>query len=501
MIPDTIVMTQLEEYFEKYQKNIIGHDKTFISPYGEQKIVYADWTASGRLYEPIERILHDDFYPLVGNTHTETNITGSSMTLAYHNALHIIKNHVNAGPNDLILSTGSGMTGVVNKFQRILGLKVYEKHRKFIKLPIEDIPLVLITHMEHHSNQTTWLETIADVEIINADENGQVDLNHLKELLETYKERKVKYAAITSCSNVTGLITPYFEIAEIMHRAGGYIFVDFACSAPYVNIDMHPEKEEQKLDAIYFSPHKFLGGPGTAGVLIFCKTLYNNTIPDDPGGGTVDWTNPWGKHKYLDDIEMREDGGTPSFLQTIKSALCVKLKEEIGSDKMLAREKEQMSILWYGLEQIPNLHLLAANQPKRLCVFSFYIDDLHYNLGVRLLNDRFGIQVRGGCSCAGTYGHYLLHVDEQMSDEITSAITIGDLSAKPGWIRMSIHPTMSNREIEYLLAAVKDMAKYFEDWSKDYEYSSKTNEYAFKKTEFVQDLQTEINRLFETPLV
>ena len=346
-------MSQLETYFAKYRENIIGVDHPFNSPYGEQKIAYADWTASGRLYGPIEKKLHDEFYPLVGNTHTETNVTGSSMTIAYHNALGIIKKHVNAGPNDLIISTGSGMTGVINKFQRILGLKVYEKHRKFIDIPVEDRPMVFITHMEHHSNQTTWLETIADVEIINADENGQVDLEHFKSLIEQYKYRKIKYAAVTSCSNVTGLITPYFEMAEIIHAAGGRIFVDFACSAPYVDINMHPEKEEQRLDAIYFSPHKFLGGPGTTGVLIFCKSLYDNTIPDNPGGGTVDWTNPWGSHKYLDDIEMREDGGTPSFLQTIKSALCVRLKEEMGTKNIIAREEEQLGMRSGSSESLP----------------------------------------------------------------------------------------------------------------------------------------------------
>jgi selenocysteine lyase/cysteine desulfurase len=494
-------MSSLESYFAKFRENIIGVDQKFSSPYGEQKIVYADWTASGRLYEPIENILQKDFYPLVGNTHTETNITGSSMTIAYHNALHIIKKHVNAGPNDLIISTGSGMTGVINKFQRILGLKVYEKHRKYIDIPVEDRPLVFITHMEHHSNQTTWLETIADVEIINPDENGQVDLKHFKDLLEQYKYRKIKFAAVTACSNVTGLITPYFEMAELIHAVGGRIFVDFACSAPYVDVNMHPEKEEQRLDAIYFSPHKFLGGPGTTGALIFCKSLYDNTIPDNPGGGTVDWTNPWGKHKYLDDIEMREDGGTPSFLQTIKSALCVKLKDEMGTKNIIEREEEQLAILWDGLKEIPNLHLLAENQPKRLGVISFYIDDLHYNLGVRLLNDKYGIQVRGGCSCAGTYGHYLLHVDHETSDQITESISHGDLSAKPGWIRMSIHPTMNDGEIKYLLTAVKEMAENFEVWSEDYEYSSKTNEYAFKKAEVAKELEENIFSLFETPLV
>ncbi|MEN8248600.1 MAG: aminotransferase class V-fold PLP-dependent enzyme [Bacteroidota bacterium] len=493
-------MSQLEEYFKQYRENIIGIDKTFESPYGEKNIIYADWTASGRLYGPIEDKLRKDFYPLVANTHTETNITGSSMTLAYHNALHIIKKHVNAGPMDLIISTNSGMTGVVNKFQRILGLKVYEKHRKYIDLPIEERPLVFITHMEHHSNQTTWLETIADVEIINPDENGQVDLNHFKKLLEQYQYRKVKYAAVTACSNVTGMITPYYEMAELIHAAGGQIFVDFACSAPYVDVNMHPEKEEQKLDAIYFSPHKFLGGPGSSGVLIFCKSLYDNTIPDNPGGGTVDWTNPWGKHKYLDDIEMREDGGTPSFLQTIKSALCVKLKEEIGTDNILKREHEQMDILWNGLKAIPNLKILAERQSDRLGIISFYIESLHYNLGVRLLNDRFGIQVRGGCSCAGTYGHYLLHVDHETSDKITIAITQGDLSAKPGWIRMSVHPAMTNEEVQFLLDSVKELAEKHEEWGKDYEYSSQTNEYAYLKQDISGNLERKIEKLFEESL-
>ena len=193
-------MSELESYFKKFRNNIIGIDTSFESPYGEKKIVYTDWTASGRLYEPIETKMREDFFPLVGNTHTETNITGSSMTLAYHNSLHLIKKHVNAGPTDLIISTSSGMTGVVNKFQRILGLKVYEKHRQFIDFPLEERPLVFITHMEHHSNQTTWLETIADVEIINPDSQGMIDLDHFAELLAKHKSRKVKYAAVTACS-------------------------------------------------------------------------------------------------------------------------------------------------------------------------------------------------------------------------------------------------------------------------------------------------------------
>jgi len=430
----------LELYFKPFRENIIGYNQAFQTPNGEQKIVYADWTASGRLYRPIEEKMRDQFGPFVGNTHTETTVTGTSMTKAYHRAHKIIKQHVNAGPDDVILTMGSGMTGAINKFQRILGLKVPEQFTDLIKIPDEQRPIVFVTHMEHHSNHTSWLETIADVRCILPDEEGYIDLNHLERLLEEHKNRKTKIASVTACSNVSGIQTDYHEIARLMHQHNGLCFVDFACSAPYVNINMHRKDPLEKLDAIYFSPHKFLGGPGTPGVLIFDKKLYKNRVPDMPGGGTVAWTNPWGGHSYFDDIEIREDGGTPAFLQTIKAALCIQLKEKMGVENMLHREEEMLNILFDGLKQIPTVHILAGQVEKRLGVVSFYIDGIHFNLAVKLLNDRFGIQTRGGCSCAGTYGHYLLNINEEISRSITSKIDEGDLSSKPGWVRISIHP-------------------------------------------------------------
>ena len=253
-----------------------------------------------------------------------------------------------------------------------------------------------------------------------------------------------------------------------MHQAGGYCFVDFACSAPYVEIDMHPKRKGTDLDAIFFSPHKFLGGPGSAGVLVFNRSLYKNTIPDNPGGGTVDWTNPWGQHKYIDDIEAREDGGTPSFLQTIKAAMCITLKNEMGIENILTREHQLLDLLWDKLAKVPNLEILAPQHRSRLAVISFYIKDLHYNLGVRLLNDKFGIQCRGGCSCAGTYGHYLLNIDQSQSKEITDLIDQGDLSEKPGWIRVSLHPTMTNAEVEHIGDSIKELADNHKQWMDEY---------------------------------
>jgi selenocysteine lyase/cysteine desulfurase len=369
------------------------------------------------------------------------------------------------------------MTGVVNKFQRILGLKLHEKFRPLCDSQIIDRPIVFCSHMEHHSNQTSWLETIADVRIINANDEGLMDLQHLKNLLQEFKNRKVKIAAITSCSNVTGIKTPYYEVAKLMHENGGLCFVDFAASAPYININMRPDDELEHLDAIYFSPHKFLGGPGSSGILIFDQKLYNNKIPDNPGGGTVDWTNPWGEHKYLEQIEAREDGGTPGFLQTIRVALCIKLKEKMGVKNILQREEEMMEILWNGMAKIAGLHILADNIPQRLGIISFYIEDLHYNLGVKLLNDRFGIQVRGGCSCAGTYGHYLLHVSHEKSKKITNQINIGNLLEKPGWIRLSINPVMTNEELFIILDSIHQLSKNHKEWKKDYRYQLNTNEF------------------------
>ncbi|MFA7228762.1 MAG: aminotransferase class V-fold PLP-dependent enzyme, partial [Melioribacteraceae bacterium] len=335
---------ELEQYFSKFRDSIIGANQQFDSPYGKKLILYADWIASGRLYEPIEKVLHERFYPYVGNTHSESSVTGTYMTRAYSDAKKIIKNHVNADKDDVIIFAGYGMTAAVNKFQRMLGLRICEQLNKYTTIPEEEIPVVFLTHMEHHSNQTSWLETICEVVVIEPDEAGMVDLSHFEELLKKYEYRKRKIGSFTAASNVTGIQPPYHRMAKMMHHYGGLCFVDFAAAAPYIDINMHPDDPLEKLDAVFFSPHKFLGGPGTSGVLIFDSKLYKRRIPDNPGGGTVDWTNPWGQHKYLEDIELREDGGTPGFLQTIKTALAIKLKEEIGTKNILVREHELLEI-------------------------------------------------------------------------------------------------------------------------------------------------------------
>lgn len=470
-------MVNLSEYFSEFRKEIVGADQEYTTQFGKQKMIYADWVASGRLYRPIEERILEIIGPWVANTHTETCESGQIMTKAYHEAQHIIKKHVNAGPEDVLITSGFGMTGVLVKFQRMLNLKVPEKNYYGEFIHHGEKPVVFITHMEHHSNHTSWYHTIADVEVVPPGKDLVVDPENLKILIEKFKDRPLKIGSFTACSNVTGIETPIHELAKIMHLAGGYCFADYAASAPYVDINMHPADPLEKLDAVFFSPHKFLGGPGTSGVLVFDSALYHCKVPDAPGGGTVDWTNPWGEYKFIDNIEVREDGGTPGFLQAMKTALSIGLKNKMGTDLIRKREEELVAIAFEQFCCIPGVHILADTQKKRLGIISFYIDGLHFNMVVKLLSDRYGIQLRGGCACAGTYGHFLLDVSHEKSREITDLITHGDLSQKPGWIRLSLHPTMTDDELLFIIDAIKQVAVHHPEWKQEYIYNKHTNEF------------------------
>ena len=470
----------LQQHFARFREGVIGEQLTHTLGGADRPVVYADWTASGRLYRPIEHFVSERLGPYVVNTHTESTLTGCTMTHAYHQAQRIIKKHVRAGPGDVLIAQGSGMTTVVNKFQRILGLRLPEHVCSRMPVRDEDRPLVVITHMEHHSNQTTWEECAVKVEIIRRAPDGQPDLEDLDAILQRHAHRKLKIGAFSACSNVTGIITPYHRMAAIMHRHGGLCFVDFAASAPYVDIDMHPDDPAQKLDAIYFSPHKFLGGPGSSGVLLFDSSLYHLKVPDQPGGGTVAWTNPWGGHRFVEDIEAREDGGTPGFLQTIRAALAIEVKEAMGVEAIHRREVELREVFLAELNKDQSIHLLEPEQLDRLCIFSFYALEKHHNLIVRLLNDRFGVQVRGGCSCAGTYGHILLGVDPQTSQQITCEIDAGDLSNKPGWVRVSLHPTMTDDEAVYVARSIRAVMQHYHEWKNDYEFVTQSGEFRLR---------------------
>jgi selenocysteine lyase/cysteine desulfurase len=259
-----------------------------------------------------------------------------------------------------------------------------------------------------------------------------------------------------------------------------------------------PDNPDERLDAVYFSPHKFLGGPGATGILVFDSALYQNSVPDNPGGGTVKWTNPWNEREYVDDIEEREDGGTPPFLQTIRTALCIELKEKMGVDRIRQREHEMVERIFNRLATVQGLKIFAGQHRERLGIFSFNIEGLHYNLGVKMLNDRFGIQVRGGCSCAGTYGHYLLEVDRDSSSEVTRQISNGNLMNRPGWIRMSVHPVMTDAEIDFICDALEQLTHSHQAWAGDYFYHAATNSFVHKKYE--DNTQVVVNDWFDLDL-
>ncbi len=497
----------LENYFKTYKQNIVGNDFYLNTPAGRKKMIYADWVASGRLYRPIEKIMLEKFAPMIGNTHSEASETGVFMTRAYLNAKKIIKKHVNASKDDVIITSGAGMTRVLNKFQRILGLKLPDKNSYFnIKTNRKisdynnlgnDRPVVFVTHIEHHSNHFSWVETIADVVIIPPCEDLKVCIKNLKEQLKKYKDRKIKIGAFSGGSNVSGCIPPVHEFAKIMHKHNGLCFIDYAASAPYIDINMHPENDKDAyLDAIYFSPHKFLGGPGSAAVLVFNKKLYNNSVPDNPGGGTVMWTNPWNQAKYIDDIEIREDGGTPAFLQTIRTALTVRLKEKMTTQKIMAREKQLLDIAFAEFSKINGIYILAQKIKERIGLITFYSENVHHNLIVKLLNDEFGIQTRGGCSCAGTYGHYLLHIDKKLSKLFTKKVENGDSTLKPGWVRISLHPTMSNDELFFIIKALKKIINNIKIYQKDYYQDPQSGEWFHKKNKFDNKI---INDSFKIP--
>ncbi|WP_422359185.1 aminotransferase class V-fold PLP-dependent enzyme [Reichenbachiella sp.] len=477
--------------FDEIRKNVVGCDQSFDTPFGSFDMLYADWVASGRLYTPIEEAVAKKFGPWVANTHSYSNKTGSLMTTAYNQAKQIIREHVNASENDMLVLTGSGMTGGVVRLQQILGLCVQQNTPQ---LDEEDRPIVFITHMEHHSHHVSWMETVADVVIVPPGKDLKIDLDLLQTEIDKYADRKLKIGAFTAGSNVTGVITPIHEMAEVMHKNGGYCFVDYAATAPYVAMNMHPENDLQALDAIYFSPHKFLGGPGACGVMLFNKKIYTGKSCV-PGGGNVTWTNPWGDYGFTSNDEAKEDGGTPGFLQAIRAALAIRLKDKMGTENIECREEELVSKAFERMNQIEGVRIVGEQDSKRIGVVSFNIDDIHYNAVVRIMNDRFGVQIRGGWACASTYCHYLFELDQSQSKRLTDGIDSQNLTGKPGWARMSLHPTMTNEQLDYALDAIEYIAKNKQELKEEYVYDVKTNDFTLQK-EAVDDNEQQAAEMF-----
>jgi selenocysteine lyase/cysteine desulfurase len=449
---------------ERIRAGIIGADHALDGPYGSRRVTYADYTASGRSLDFLEDFLRDQVMPLYANTHTESSGTGRQTTAFREDARAIIHGAVGGGADDLVIFTGSGATGAINKLLDILNLRIPRdldlRYGLSRHIPAEERPVVFIGPFEHHSNELPWRESIAEVVVIHEDADGHIDLDHLERELACRAARPLKIGSFSAASNVTGIASDTRAVTRVLHRHGALSFWDYAAAGPYVAIEMNLGEGADK-DAVFISPHKFIGGPGTPGVLVAKRHLLRNTVPACPGGGTVAYVNE-AEHRYLTDPVHREEGGTPAIIESIRAGLVFQLKEAVGAAAIRERELDLLQRAIASWATNPNLTILGNRHAFRLSIVSFVVRHrtayLHHNFVVTLLNDLFGIQARGGCSCAGPYGHRLLGIDLDTSKEFEREIVRGCEGIKPGWIRVNFNYFLSETEFSYLVDAIHIIA-------------------------------------------
>ena len=462
-----------ERLIDTVRASVIGEDEAIATPFGVRRVTYADYTASGRAVSFIEDLIRDAVLPLYANTHTESSGTGLQTTRFREDARAIIRAAVGANPEEhVVLFCGSGSTGAIHTLIDCLELRIPagldDRYGLTAAIPDVERPVVFIGPYEHHSNELPWRESIADLVTVPEDQDGRIDLATLERELIAHAGRSVKIGSFSAASNVTGIRSDVRAISVLLHRYGALSCWDFAAAAPHVDIEMSPRRgpvdpEFDHKDAVFISPHKFVGGPGTPGVLVARRELFRNRVPSVPGGGTVAYVNPT-EHRYLDDIEHREEGGTPAIVESIRAGLVFQLKDAVGTEAIRAREASFTHRAMHRWEENPEIEILGSHDLPRLSIVSFVVRHreryLHHNFVVALLNDLFGIQARGGCSCAGPYGHRLLGIDLDRSHEFEREIAKGCEGIKPGWVRVNFNYFLTEAVFGYVLDAVDLVATH-----------------------------------------
>jgi len=448
---------------DRIRASVIGDEQVMRGPYGARRVTYADYVASGRALGFLEDFVRDEVLPRYANTHTESSGTGLQTTRLREDARRIIRDAVGGDDDTVVVFCGSGSTGAIDKLIGILGLRVPagldDRYRLTARIPPEQRPVVFIGPYEHHSNELPWRESIADVVTIPEDADGHIDIDVLRAELERYADRPLKIGSYSAASNVTGITTNTRRVARLLHEHGALSFWDFAAAAPYVEIEMNPPDDDlAHFDAVFLSPHKFIGGPGTPGVLVARRELFRNRVPVVVGGGTVSYVNPF-EHRYLDDPAQREEGGTPAIVESIRAGLVFQLKQAVGLEVIRAHEEDFLRRAVASWQSNPNIQILGNLDAERLSIVSFVVRGrggryLHHNFVVAVLNDLFGIQSRGGCSCAGPYGHRLLGIDLDRSHEFEREISHGCEGIKPGWVRVNFNYFLSEPVFRYIVSAV-----------------------------------------------